>query len=86
MYVTDVAQETRKMSEPQGLLVRMLDVALIVGGALTASRIRFENVAESHIDGLFVALATILAMALFPVFGIYQSWRGRSMFGLAGQV
>ncbi|MCX4161550.1 MULTISPECIES: undecaprenyl-phosphate glucose phosphotransferase [Paraburkholderia] len=73
-------------SGPQGLLARAVDVLLIVGGAAAAAQIRFEHVAHSRLDAAFVAFATAFTLALFPVFGIYQSWRGRSLLRLASQI
>ncbi|MBN3818557.1 undecaprenyl-phosphate glucose phosphotransferase, partial [Paraburkholderia sp. Se-20369] len=34
----------------------------------------------------FVAFSCAFALALFPAFGVYQSWRGRSLLRLAGQL
>jgi Undecaprenyl-phosphate glucose phosphotransferase len=86
MNVATLAQETRKMPGLQGLVARMLDIALIVGGAITAAQIRYDDLLQHHTDAAFVAFASALAISLFPVFGIYQSWRGRSMLRLAGQI
>ena len=86
MNVATLAQETRKMHGLQGLVARALDVALIVGGATAAAQIRYDDLLRHHTDAAFIAFATALAISLFPVFGIYQSWRGRSMLRLAGQI
>ena len=34
----------------------------------------------------FVAFSAAFALALFPAFGVYESWRGRSKIALVGQV
>ncbi|AXE95229.1 undecaprenyl-phosphate glucose phosphotransferase [Paraburkholderia terricola] len=69
-----------------GVLARLVDVALIVGGALVASHVRFESLAQSRIDGALITFTVALALALFPIFGLYESWRGRSMWRLIGQL
>ena len=74
------------MRDLQGLLARLFDVLMIVGGAAVASQIRFEYI-EAHTYSLaFVAFAAAFSLALFPSFGVYQSWRGRSKLQLACQV
>jgi len=70
----------------EGLLARALDVALVFAGAMLASQIRFDAVAQEDFYDLFVVLSAAFTLALFPAFGIYESWRGRSKLGLAGQV
>ncbi len=74
------------MRELQGLAARIFDVAVIVLAALVASQIRFEDASQRSFYEAFVAFAPALALALFPAFGVYQSWRGRSKIALAGQV
>ncbi|MFM0737919.1 undecaprenyl-phosphate glucose phosphotransferase [Paraburkholderia xenovorans] len=70
----------------QSLIARMLDVTLVVLGALAASQVRFEDLAQDRIDTAFVAFATALTLVFFPVFGVYGSWRGRAMLRMAGQM
>ena len=71
---------------PQGAAARAVDLAVIVGGALAAAQIRFADVAAMRVDASFVAFSCAFALALFPAFGVYQSWRGRSLLRLAGQL
>jgi Undecaprenyl-phosphate glucose phosphotransferase len=74
------------MRDLQGLLARLFDVAMIVGGAAVASQIRFEYIETHTFTVAFVAFAAALSLAIFPGFGIYQSWRGRSKLQLACQI
>jgi Undecaprenyl-phosphate glucose phosphotransferase len=74
------------MRDLQSLLARVADVALIIVGAAIASQIRFEDWPESGFYAAFVIFSAAFALVLFPVFGVYESWRGRSKLGLAGQV
>ncbi|SAK81241.1 sugar transferase [Caballeronia pedi] len=74
------------MRDIQGLLARFFDIAMVVGGATIASRIRFDNVAEPGYYMPFVAIAAAFALVLFPGFGVYESWRGRSKVVLASRV
>ncbi|MFP3608644.1 undecaprenyl-phosphate glucose phosphotransferase [Paraburkholderia sp. SIMBA_050] len=70
----------------QGLLARFVDVVLIVAGAMVASHIRFEDFVQSRADGAFITFSVAFALVSFPVFGLYESWRGRSLLRLSGQV
>ncbi|CAN7557559.1 undecaprenyl-phosphate glucose phosphotransferase [Paraburkholderia terricola] len=69
-----------------GLLARLVDVILIVAGALLASHIRFEDFEQTQVDGAFITLSVALALVSFPVAGLYKSWRGRSLLRLTGLV
>jgi Undecaprenyl-phosphate glucose phosphotransferase len=69
-----------------GLLARLFDVALIVAGALVASQIRFDDVSQRGFYLAFVAFAAAFSLAIFPVLGVYESWRGRSKRALVGQI
>lgn len=70
----------------QGLMARLVDVFLIVAGAALASHIRFEEMAQSRLDSAFITFSVAFALVAFPVFGLYESWRGRSLLRLVGQV
>jgi Undecaprenyl-phosphate glucose phosphotransferase len=74
------------MTRPNALAARLLDVALVVSGAGIAFHIPLDDIAQRSFCDAFVAFAAAFALALFPAFGVYQSWRGRSKMGLAGQV
>ncbi|REG45613.1 Undecaprenyl-phosphate glucose phosphotransferase [Paraburkholderia sp. BL6669N2] len=66
-----------------GLLARVADIALVIVCAVTAAKLRFADV---HLDSAIVAFSCAFTLAIFPAFGIYQSWRGRSMFSLVGRI
>jgi Undecaprenyl-phosphate glucose phosphotransferase len=69
-----------------GLLARLFDVAMILAGAFVASRIRFDDGSQRSFYCAFVAFSAAFALAVFPVLGVYESWRGRSKRALAGHV
>ncbi|MFP3243855.1 MAG: undecaprenyl-phosphate glucose phosphotransferase, partial [Paraburkholderia sp.] len=68
----------------QGLLARLVDVFLIVACAVLASHIRFEDMAQSRLDDAFITFSVAFALVSFPAFGLYESWRGRSILRLMG--
>ncbi|RKT26187.1 Undecaprenyl-phosphate glucose phosphotransferase [Paraburkholderia sp. RAU2J] len=74
------------MRKFQDLLARVFDVALVLAGAALASQIRFDYLAQSGFYWALVMFSAAFALAIFPAFGVYESWRGRSKLALAGQV
>jgi Undecaprenyl-phosphate glucose phosphotransferase len=74
------------MRDLQSFLARIVDVALIITGAAVASQIRFDEWEPSGFFAVFVIFSAAFALVLFPIFGVYESWRGRSKLVLAGQV
>lgn len=74
------------MLKIEGLLARLLDVALVFAGAAIASHMRFNDMSQRTFYDVFIALCVAFTLALFPAFGIYESWRGRSKIGLAGHI
>lgn len=73
------------MRKFQDLLARVFDVGLVIAGAAVASRIRFEYLNQSGFYWALVMFSAAFALAIFPAFGVYESWRGRSKLSLAGQ-
>ncbi|PFH20852.1 MULTISPECIES: undecaprenyl-phosphate glucose phosphotransferase [Burkholderia] len=70
----------------QGILARLLDVGLIIAGSLVASQFRFLQVTGNHFDSAVVTFGIAFSLVLFPAFGVYESWRGRSMLRLIGKI
>lgn len=70
----------------QGLLARLLDVVLIVAGSIVASQFRFLSLGENHFDSAIITFGIAFSLVLFPAFGVYESWRGRSMLRLIGKI
>lgn len=74
------------MPQLQRFMARWLDPVLIVLGAVLAAQVRFDGVPSVYDNGESVALSVVFAWMLFPTFGIYQSWRGRSLLALIGKM
>jgi Undecaprenyl-phosphate glucose phosphotransferase len=70
----------------QQFLARWLDPTLIVVGAVLAAQIRFAGFVSVVDNGESVALSLVFAWMVFPMCGIYQSWRGRSLLNLTGKM
>ena len=73
------------MRDLQDFFARVADVALILLGAIVASQIRFDEFSQRGFYDAFVLFSAAFALAMFPAFGVYVSWRGRSKLALAGQ-
>jgi hypothetical protein len=71
------------MRDIQGLLARVFNVCMVVSGAAVASRIKFDRFAEPDYYMPFVAFSAAFSLALFPGFGVYESWSGRGKLKLA---
>lgn len=74
------------MRDLQGLLARLFDVAMVLCGAALAVRFRFDDIAGHSYSDAFVVFAAAFALTVFPSFGVYESWRGRSKIRLVSQV
>jgi len=70
----------------QGAAARSVDLMLIVFGAVLAAHFRFDAVVNVRLDASVVAFSCAFSLMLFPMLGVYQSWRGRSLYGLAGRL
>ncbi|MBB3257500.1 putative colanic acid biosynthesis UDP-glucose lipid carrier transferase [Paraburkholderia bannensis] len=69
------------------VLARIIDVAAIAAGALLAAALHHGRfVTLSDPESVALGFNCVLAIWMFPAFGIYQSWRGKSLFVLAARV
>ncbi|WP_341317183.1 undecaprenyl-phosphate glucose phosphotransferase [Paraburkholderia sp. IMGN_8] len=72
--------------ERLGVLARMLDVTLIVSSAIAVSMPLSCDAEHCVVRWAFAAFSITFALILFPVFGVYRSWRGRSKLRLASHI
>ncbi|WP_323119937.1 undecaprenyl-phosphate glucose phosphotransferase [Burkholderia alba] len=69
------------------VLARMIDIAVAVAGALIAAALHDGRLAWlDELQRTMVAFNCMLVVVFFPAFGIYQSWRGKPVFGLLWRV
>ncbi|MBN3812890.1 undecaprenyl-phosphate glucose phosphotransferase [Paraburkholderia sp. Ac-20347] len=69
------------------VLARIIDVAAIAAGALLAAALHHGRLAPlSDPESVALAFNCLLAIWMFPAFGIYQSWRGKSLYVLFARV
>ncbi|OXH87162.1 undecaprenyl-phosphate glucose phosphotransferase, partial [Burkholderia multivorans] len=68
------------------VLARVIDIAMVVAGALIAAALHRGNVWFSDLQRTMVLFDCLLVVVCFPAFGIYQSWRGKRLVGLMGRV
>ena len=74
---------TRNFVDKEGVLARLLDVMLIPLGAALASHFFMPDSGHLIVEGAFVAFDMALGILLLPLFGVYDSWRGRSKWHLS---
>lgn len=67
---------------------RLLDVVAVSIGAAGAYLWRFSELPASIPVqyGVLVLVGTLLSLVIFPAFGVYQSWRGRSLYRLVSRL
>jgi putative colanic acid biosynthesis UDP-glucose lipid carrier transferase len=56
------------------------DILAVILGAIIAYAWRFGHINLPGNVQIAILLASLLALGLFPMFGLYQSWRGKSRF------
>ena len=86
MSTKNSTSEGRKLPAVSTILSTGLDVLLIAAGAMGAAHLTAGRYTEVRVNQDFIAFSIALALVLFPSFKIYQSWRGRSLIGLMGQM
>jgi putative colanic acid biosynthesis UDP-glucose lipid carrier transferase len=66
---------------------RCLDALFVIAGALIAHWMRFSSAHElADNERLLIAFNCVLVLLLFPGFGVYQTWRGKSLSEMLGRV
>ena len=68
-------------------LTRIADVLLVIGGAVLAYALRFRRVPDALPlqYTAVVVIAALLVALLFPMIGVYRSWRARGLRAPVGQ-
>ncbi|RFU47915.1 undecaprenyl-phosphate glucose phosphotransferase [Paraburkholderia sp. DHOC27] len=66
---------------------RCLDAIFVIAGALIAHWMRFSTpIALSDTQRLLIAFNCVLVLLLFPAFGVYETWRGKSLPAMLARV
>jgi Undecaprenyl-phosphate glucose phosphotransferase len=87
MRVNTLDRSASVHSDLHGFAARFVDISVIVVSAEFAAKSRFGSLLENGtLDAFFVAFSMVCVLALMPAFGVYQSWRGRSIIRLTGRV
>ncbi|EAY70042.1 Sugar transferase [Burkholderia dolosa AU0158] len=68
------------------VLARVIDIAMVVTGAMIAAALHRGSIALSDLQRTMVLFDCLLVVVCFPAFGIYQSWRGKRLVALMGRV
>lgn len=66
-----------------GQIVRLVDLLIVALSGLTAYWLRFGTLAPDEQYQLAIAVAILFALFSFPTAGLYQPWRGASLWGEA---
>lgn len=68
-------------------VARCLDAIFVIAGALIAHWARFPGTFElADNEKLLIAFNCVLVLLLFPVFGFYETWRGKSLPAMLARV
>ncbi|WGS51435.1 undecaprenyl-phosphate glucose phosphotransferase [Paraburkholderia sp. D15] len=66
---------------------RFLDALFVIAGGLLAHWMRFSTpIALSDTERLLIAFNCVLVLLLFPGFGVYDTWRGKSLPSMLARV
>jgi putative colanic acid biosynthesis UDP-glucose lipid carrier transferase len=65
---------------------RCLDALFVIAGALIAHAMRFSGYELADNERLLIAFNCALVLLLFPVFGFYETWRGKPLPAMLGRV
>ncbi len=67
MNTGNFTQQMRVRSVVHSVSARVFDVMCVVAGALGASQVRFDDLAQGRTNAAFVAFAAALTLVMFPV-------------------
>lgn len=70
----------QKHAELFTVTFRLMDLAVVFFGGLIAYWIRFGNLALTPQYQVALALVILLVLVAFPIFGLYQPWRGAGLW------
>ncbi|CDY75624.1 Undecaprenyl-phosphate galactosephosphotransferase [Caballeronia glathei] len=66
---------------------RCLDVGFIIAGGLIAHSMRFSASTDfGDTERLLIAFNSVLALLIFPAFGVYDTWRGKPLAAMLARV
>lgn len=66
---------------------RCLDAFFVIAGGMLAHGMRFSTpIALSDTERLLIAFNCVLVLLLFPGFGVYETWRGKSLPSMLARV
>ncbi|WP_341312393.1 undecaprenyl-phosphate glucose phosphotransferase [Paraburkholderia sp. IMGN_8] len=66
---------------------RCLDALFVIAGGLLAHWMRFSTpIALTDTERLLIAFNCVLVLLLFPGFGVYETWRGKSLPAMLARV
>lgn len=68
------------------LLVRGVDVLAVVAAAYVAFYIRFDSLQMPTDYAVALLIAMFLVLGVFPIYGLYGSWRGKNRVELARSI
>src|SRR6201991_3440099 len=69
------------------VLSRIIDIAMVALGAMIAAAIHGGHLAWlDDIQSISITFDCLLVIVFFPALGIYQSWRGKSLYDLLWRV
>jgi len=72
-------QMQTKSHDVFGWTARCLDVFFIIAGGVIAHSMRFASLDFYDVEKLLIAFNSVLALLLFPAFGVYDTWRGKPL-------
>jgi putative colanic acid biosynthesis UDP-glucose lipid carrier transferase len=66
---------------------RLLDALFVIAGSVLGHWLRFSTPIElSDTERLLIAFNCVLVLLLFPLFGVYETWRGKALAPLLARI